>query len=195
MGFSIGGIIDTVGNVLLGNIPGAIRAAPSIFNGGGGGSRAPASSGQASELRQLKTKVNQLTASFGSQVGPFPVITSFAPGAVARGAVVAGGAIAAAIPFFGNGNGRTVGAILAEARENTGRPATSRAIRLAARVCGLETTAGTFGISVEDVCFIVVNSGRRRARGISAADLRRTRSTLRKMNTMRKSFRGLMTAR
>ncbi len=118
------------------------------------------------------------------------------PGGPRRDVLIGAGTLAASfIPSLFNGNGRTVGSILAAAREATGRSATSRAIRLAARVCGLETAADTFGISTEDVCFIVVNSGRRRARGISAADLRKTRSTLRKLNTMRKSVRSLFSTR
>ena len=105
-------------------------------------------------------------------------------------------ALPALIPgaVMGAGLGRlalatgVVAGILALSRQNTGRPATAKKIREAARVCGMEVTAQTFGISVQDVCTIIVSKRSRRGRGISAADLRRTRSTIRKITTMQHSL-------
>ncbi len=59
--------------------------------------------------------------------------------------------------------------------------ATARKIVKAARDCGIELAAATFGLSVLDVCFLIAQPPTRRRRGISAADMRRTRSTLRKV--------------
>lgn len=78
----------------------------------------------------------------------------------------------------------TLAEILFRSRENTGRPASRKKIILSARVCGIALTAETFGISEADVCTVIVSGGRRRGRGISAADLRRTRSTIRKVHNI-----------
>jgi len=81
-----------------------------------------------------------------------------------------------------------IAGILATSKQNTGRPVSAKKIREAARVCGMEVAAQTFGISVTDVCTIIVSKRTRRGRGISAADLRRTRSTIRKISTMQHSL-------
>lgn len=71
--------------------------------------------------------------------------------------------------------------ILCEASNNVQRRVTAKQIIEAARVCGLEVAAQTFGLDVTQVCTVVVTRRRRRGRGISATDLRRTRSTIRKV--------------
>lgn len=78
----------------------------------------------------------------------------------------------------------TLAEILFRSRENTGRPVSRKKIILSARVCGIALTAETFGLSETDVCTVIVSGGRRRGRGISAADLRRTRSTIRKVHSI-----------
>ncbi len=70
--------------------------------------------------------------------------------------------------------------ILAQARAFS-PGATAKKVVRSARQCGIELSAATFGLSVLDVCFLIAQPATRRARGISAADLRRTRSTLRKV--------------
>ncbi len=78
--------------------------------------------------------------------------------------------------------------ILATARAaNPG--ATSKKIIRSARQCGIELAAGTFGLNVLDVCFLIAQPPTRRSRGISAADLRRTRSTVRKVHNIEADFR------
>ncbi len=78
--------------------------------------------------------------------------------------------------------------ILATARaSNPG--ATSKKILRSARECGIELSAATFGLSVLDVCFLISQPPTRRARGISAADLRRTRATVRKVHNIEADFR------
>ncbi len=70
--------------------------------------------------------------------------------------------------------------ILAQARAFS-PGATAKKVVRSARQCGIELSAATFGLNVLDVCFLIAQPASRRARGISAADLRRTRSTLRKV--------------
>jgi len=110
-----------------------------------------------------------------------------------------GPTVQARLPIFPAGaalfaGGAAVG-IIAEllrlSRERTGRPASSRKIREAARVCGIALAAQTFQLSESEICTIIVSTGRRRARGISAADLRRTRSTLRKVHNIQHDLRAL----
>lgn len=68
---------------------------------------------------------------------------------------------------------------------------TYKALMEMARWCGLVQTAENLGVTTEVVCNAIMERPRRRARGISAADLRRTRSTIRKIAGMRKDLRAL----
>ncbi len=63
--------------------------------------------------------------------------------------------------------------------------ATAKKILRSARECGIELAAATFGLNVLDVCFLIAQPPTRRSRGISAADIRRTRSTMRKINSLK----------
>lgn len=81
--------------------------------------------------------------------------------------------------------------ILDRASANAGRRVTSGMLLEATRVCGLATTAASFGISEVEVCQVIVARRRRRPRGISAADLRRTRSTLRKLSTVQRQVKEI----
>ncbi len=133
--------------------------------------------------------------STGTSVGP-PVVFSQQPiqaglgqaaVAVARrlAPVIAGGAIVeggsrALIPPMERGMPTRRQLILAQAR-GFSPGATAKKIIRSARQCGIELAAATFGLNVLDVCFLIAQPATRRARGISAADLRRTRSTLRKV--------------
>jgi len=122
------------------------------------------------------------------------------PGATvqqARLSLPTGGVLARGLPLGTIGGAAvvaTVAQLLAMSREATGRPASSRKIRESARVCGIALTAETFGLTESQVCQIIVATGRRRARGISAADLRRTRSTLRKVHNIQHDLRALAPA-
>ncbi len=80
--------------------------------------------------------------------------------------------------------------ILATARANS-PGATRRKIVKAAKDCGIELAAATFGLSVIDICFLLAQPPSRRSRGISAADMRRTRSTIRKVTTIQQSLKTL----
>ncbi len=78
--------------------------------------------------------------------------------------------------------------ILATARAaNPG--ATAKKIIRSARECGIELAAATFGLDALSVCFLISQPPTRRSRGISAADLRRTRATVRKVHNIEADFR------
>lgn len=97
--------------------------------------------------------------------------------------------------FIGGGDGgggapsRRQG-ILAQARANS-PGATSKKIIRAAKDCGIELAAATFGLDILDVCFLLAQPVSRRSRGISAADMRRTRSTIRKVTTIQRQLKDL----
>ncbi len=67
--------------------------------------------------------------------------------------------------------------------------ATSKKIVRSARQCGIELAAATFGLDAISVCFLIAQPATRRGRGISAADLRRTRATVRKVHNIEADFR------
>jgi len=196
MGFSIGGLLGAAGALLPGPIGIAASIAGAGFGGGGGGgsssgplvlaSASPGGReaiargliGAGSPASQIPLSLRAFSGAATQVQGRFPLPVPRMPAPFPLGPII-GGAIIGAIAQ-----------ILAEARQNTGRPVSARKIRDAAKFCGLETAASMFGLTVEQVCQVVIAKTRRR-RGISASDLRRTRSTIRKINTMRKSLKKL----
>lgn len=187
MGFSIGGLLSGVASVFTGTpLGGAATIAGAAI---GGGSRGSSVGPLASSTALGRLAIRSGFIGSGAPASQIPISLRLPPPSAA----------ARTLPFlegfFGNGNGGGIGDILRRAREATGRSVTSRAIKEAARVCGMDTAAATFGISVEDVCFVVVHARRRRSRGISASDLRRTRSTIRKITTMQKNLKALSMGR
>lgn len=165
MGFSIGGLLS-----------GAAGAAGSLLSGSG-------------PVGQILG--GALTGAFAPKVRPAGLIA----GPTISGSVsptVQQARVPIRFPGgIGFGVGVTVAELLRQSRETTGRPVSSRIIRESVRVCGIETTASAFGLSETDICRIAVSTGRRRARGISASDLRRTRSTIRKVAGIRKQLTAL----
>jgi len=123
----------------------------------------------------------------GPVAAPSPMTAGIVPQIVGAGVGSMAGSAVAGFLGFGNGNGTP----LSRARDASGRRPTRRQVITAARVCGLEVAAQSFGLSVTDICTIVSKGMPRRSRGISSADMRRTRSTLRKMATMRKTLKPL----
>lgn len=91
----------------------------------------------------------------------------------------------------GNGQASPVSRILAKARAATGGPVTRNKIIDSAKVCGLEITAQTFGLEVTEVCMVVVRGRTRRRRGVSAADIRRTKRTIGFASKIRKDLKAL----
>jgi len=121
-----------------------------------------------------------------------PTQASFG-GAIARGAVGLGLGLGLErmISGRGNGNGSPISKILAKARQATGGPVTRNKIIDAAKVCGLEVAAETFGLDVREVCMVVVRGRTRRRRGVSAADIRRTKRTIGFASKIRKDLKAL----
>jgi len=162
MGFSIGGLLKTIAGPIIGGLVGGPVGA--IIGGG------------------ITAGFGPSTVQPGSSVGP-----TVSPAALP--AIVTGGRAAVALAMTAAG---VIAELLLRATNNTGRRVTKRQVIDSVRVCGLETTAGMFGLSVAEVCQIVISKRRRRARGISAADLRRTRSTIRKVHNISHDLRALV---
>jgi len=78
------------------------------------------------------------------------------------------------------------------ARSFTGKPVSRQKVVDAVKHCGIALTAQMFGLSETQVCEIVISKGRRRGRGISAADMRRTRSTIRKVHNISHDLQALV---
>lgn len=140
----------------------------------------------------LITAGRGLVEAFKGPQKPPPALSLTATGGVLRGLGTAAGLTGLAIPFLG-GNGEVCRSItvLEKAKAATGRRVTRRQLITAAKVCGMEVAAETFGLSVLEVCSVVAKGMPRRSRGISAADLRRTRSTIRKVSTIRKNLAAI----
>jgi len=85
-----------------------------------------------------------------------------------------------------------VAALLAKSRQVTGRPVSVQKVKDAVKHCGIALAATMFGLTESEICTIVISKRRRRGRGISAADLRRTRSTIRKVHNISHDLRALV---
>jgi len=81
--------------------------------------------------------------------------------------------------------------ILFKSRENTGQRVTKNKIIDAAKSCGIELAADSFGLSETDVCKVIVAGRSRRRRGVSAADVRRTKRTLRFVRSIKKDLKAV----
>jgi len=135
---------------------------------------------------------NFAPTSFGpSSIGPTFASLSRLP-SVARDVGVGLG-LSQLPTIFGAGGGQKnqISVILAKAREATGGPVTRNKIIDSAKVCGLEVTAQTFGLAVTEVCMVVVKGRTRRRRGVSAADIRRTKRTIGFASKIRKDLKAL----
>lgn len=138
------------------------------------------------DIGGLVGSARNLTTVIGTPTQTSPVAqASFLPQVAgsAAGTLAASGLMS----FFGGGNGTALQRIASD----FGKRVSRRQVITAARVCGLDAAANTFNTDVRNVCEVVSRGMPRRGRGISARDLRRTRSTLRKINTMRKSMSAL----
>ncbi len=199
MGFSIGRFLGSIAGPIVGLATGNPALGLAI-SGASAAGFADDTSRAATVGRQ--TQPGPISTGFASpnrqfQGGPFinpsqvgPQIASLTP--LLRGAaqVATGVGIGS---FFGNGNGKKtqLQLILEKARAATGGAVTRNKIIDAAKVCGLETAASTFGLSVNDVCMVVVKGRTRRRRGVSAADIRRTKRTIGFASRIRKDLKAL----
>ena len=196
MGFSIGKFIGSIAPFVGGAIAGPIGAVLGAgISSGFGTSAAPAPAPV--PARAVTPQGPQFQPSSLTQVSPVPnpfniqrrrVATSFLP--AAGRAAAAGGIGGALVSMFG-GNGESVGDILKQSRETFGRGVTKNKIINAAKFCGIESAADTFGISDTQLCKVIVSGRTRRRRGISAADIRRTRRTLRTVKSIRADLKSI----
>lgn len=201
MGFSIGSFIGSIAPFvggLLGGAPGAVL--------GTAISAGLAPSQPATVVGRQVTPTQQIPQATTSIV-PVPVnVPSFAGGGfrefgtegfgVQRRRVGTLAPLVGAVgrmvgPALAFGAGAVVQEILQQSREAVGRGVTRNKIIKAAKVCGIGTAAATFGLSESQVCRVIVAGGTRRRRGISAADIRRTKRTLRFVRTIKKDLKAV----
>ncbi len=202
MGFNIGRFLGAVAGPLIGA---AIGGPAGALIGGGITSALgpdPAAAKAATVGRQ--TQAGPISISVGTPSPAFPRAPGFAPSSIVPtplgiiGPVVRqvggaiGGFLAGEAIFGRNGNGKSpISIILGKARDFTGGAVTRNKIIDAAKACGLETAAQTFGLDVREICLVVVKGRSRRRRGISAADIRRTKRTIGFASKIRKDLKVL----
>jgi len=197
MGFNIGRFLGSIAPA-IGSIFGPVGAAVGV--GVGAALRSDPKPALAATVGR-QTQVGPISAptqrtftgpvGFGpSSVGPSFASLSRLPSVIRDVGVGLG--ISTMLPIFGNGNGgNPISAILAKARAATGGPVTRNKIIEAAKACGLELAASTFGLDVTEVCLVVVKGRTRRRRGVSAADIRRTKRTIGFASKIRKDLKAL----
>ncbi len=193
----------------ISTVLGVLSGIPSIISGvdtvlglfrGGGGAQAAVTQTQAA---LLSGGTAGRTLSTGTAVGPVGSLAGTLIDVGIAAAPIVARAVGVPVPAFlqqeaaagrvGGGGVRTVSRrqlILMTAR-SLSPGATAKKIIRSAKECGIELAAQTFGLSVLDVCFLLAQPASRRSRGISAADMRRTRSTIRKVTTIQQSLKAL----
>ncbi len=189
------------GMSLVPEIIGGVNTVLGLFRGGGSPAQAGVTAGQAA---LLSGGFAGRTLATGTAVGPQGALATAIEVGTAIAPIVAR-RVGVPVPAFlqqeaaadrARGGVRTVTRrqlILMTARAaNPG--ATSKKIIRSARECGIELAAATFGLNALDVCFLIAQPPTRRSRGISAADMRRTRSTIRKVHTISRQIVALKPA-
>lgn len=184
---------------LVDELIGGVNSVIGLFRGGGTQAQAGVTAGQAA---LLSGGTAGRVLSTGTSVGP---VGTLAGGGFVRAAEILAPVAAQAIlpavqrvagvPAFAQAAGgvRTVTRrqlVLMTARAFSPGATTKKIIR-SAKECGIELAASTFGLSILDVCFLLAQPASRRSRGISAADMRRTRSTIRKVTTIQNQLKAL----
>jgi len=199
MGFSIGRFLGSIAPA-VGSIFGPIGTAVGLGAQAALAPDAPAAAATVGRATQ-PGPISSGGLNGGSQFRDF----NFAPTSIAPAVQTAGlgGQILRQLPglglglgaqaLLGNGNGKKgpIQRILEQARAATGGPVTRNKIIEAAKVCGLETAAQTFGLDIRQVCLVVVRGRTRRRRGVSAADIRRTKRTIGFASKIRKDLKAL----
>jgi len=176
MGFSIGRFLGKIAGPIVGGLLGGPAGA--ILGAGiSAGFTAPARVAPSPQPFFAP-------AAASSQVGP----TAFG---VTRRRV---GTFGVPARFAFGGAVSVVAGILSQIRENTGQRVTRQKVVDAVKHCGIQLAAETFGISETEICQVVISRPKRRGRGISAADLRRTRSTIRKVHNIQHDLKRLSPA-
>jgi len=198
MGFNIGSFLGSVAPFLGGAIAGPIGA---VIGGGISAALRPDQVNAATVGRQTQPGPVSSTGSQGfspnffisSSTGPAPQAASLTriPNVIRDIGIGLG--LGELPRFLGgpNGNGNPISRILAKARAATGGAVTRNKIIDAAKTCSLEVAAQTFGLDVREVCLVVVKGRSRRRRGVSAADIRRTKRTIHFASKIRKDLKVL----
>ena len=198
MGFNIGRFIGSIAPAIggaFGPIGGALGTGVSAALADDPQPVAAATVGRATQPGPVSIRLGGFDRQFQGGT-PFlptsvgPTAARAIPNLLGRGA----GALSLFDGVFGNGNGNgksPMSRILARARAATGGPVTRNKIIDAAKTCGLEIAADTFGLSVTEVCQVVVKGRTRRRRGVSAADIRRTKRTIGFASRIRKDLKAL----
>jgi len=164
MGFSIGKLLGAVAGP-IGGLLGGVFGAPVV---GATLGRAVGAGFAPTPPRPPSTVPTMQTAALrpGQIIGPFSAVASLFGGAA------------------------SIASILQNAREF--RPgATRNKIIAAAKACGIDVAADTFGLGTDDVCAIVVAGATRRRRGVSAANIRTTKRVIRFSSGLSKDLRKL----
>ncbi len=200
MGFSIGSFLGSIAPIAGAAFGGPVGAALGTAVAAGFAPSPQAVSVVGRQTQPVMFQPQQLTS-----VVPVPFsVQRFAPqprngfgtagfGVQRRRVGFVAGAARAVGPLFaaGFGAGAVVSDILNRARENSGQRVTKNKIIDSARACGIELTADTFGLSETDVCKVIVAGRSRRRRGVSAADVRRTKRTLRFVRNIKKDLKAV----
>lgn len=140
-------------------------------------------------LGSIGSLAGALAPAFAAAPAVVPAV--WVPPSPTGGAPIAATQVGASmvIPQVVRGAVTVVGALLARATAAVGKRVTTKMVWQLAQAVGITAAAASLGLSEADVGRIIIARRRRRSRGISASDLRRTRSTMRKMNTMRKQLK------
>jgi len=192
MGFNIGGLLSGIGG-LVSTVFGNKSPAGALIGGGlkiAGAALTPSGSPPGRATIPPTAPIVLATSTAPAPITSFPRrqatsffgptnIASLSPLAGAGARAIGGAGVVAGVMSLFGGNGESVSDILKLAREETGRSVTKNKIIDAAKACGIELAANTFGISESQVCIVIVAGRSRRSRGISAADIRRTRRVIR----------------
>ena len=105
--------------------------------------------------------------------------------------------LAQAVPIPGTGGPLTTvtQVIRAKVKATTGKSMSMADMQRVIRSLGPLAFMNGSGLSLQEILYILSVKTHRRGRGISAVDLRRTRSTLRKVKTIRKDMRSFCATR
>lgn len=201
MGFSIGNFLGAaapfLGGILGGPVGFALGGAIGAgFGGNGGQAQVVGRQTAPGAVQQVQALTSVSPVPFSQGFRSAPAQRQFGTsgfGVQRRRVGVTGAVSRLAGGMFSGGvlAGGIVADILRSSRENTGQRVTKNKVIDAAKNCGIELAADTFGISETDVCRVILAGRTRRRRGISAADVRRTKRTLRFVRTIKKDLKAV----
>lgn len=192
MGFSIGSLLGGLAPIVGGIFGGPVGAA---IGGVVGGAISPSvgptltASQRAGETPAARA--NRLQVQQQNAIGILPLTGPDAFG-VTRRRVGTAQAFSRVPGIVGRMS--VIGELLQISRQATGQVVTRQKITDAVKHCGIAMASSIFALSESEICQIVISKRRRRGRGISAVDLRRTRSTIRKVHNIQHDLKRLSPA-